>query len=257
VLDAAPSSSGSPGVDLAGTVMVQLADQTSSRAGDHGRLVALVARLTGADPTTITLSQVCPNCAQSGHGPLRVAFDGPPVGPPAGMADSTPDPAPTVHVSLTRAGGRLGLAVTAAGPVGIDLESVAELGRAAVADAVLSDAEARALAHLRPAKAGATMAVLWTAKEAVLKAAGTGLRVDPRELTVALPSPGFPTPTSSPGGTAGRPGCWPLLDVWPAAPFPLGAVHLHQLTVPAGTVGTVAVVSGTRPALVLLPNPTA
>jgi 4'-phosphopantetheinyl transferase len=254
VLDAAPSSSGSPGVDLAGTVVVQLTDQASTKAGDHRRLVALVGRLTGTDPATITSHQVCPDCGEPGHGPLRLSFD------------TGADAPPAVHVSLARAGGRLALAVTMAGPVGIDLESVAELGRAPVAAVVLSDAEAGALAALDPAAAEAAVAVIWTVKEAVLKAAGTGLRVDPRDLTVTLPSAGVPTPASSPDDTAdtaddtaddtaGRPAGRPLLDDWPAAPFPLGAVHLHQLTVPAGTVGTVAVVSGTRPALVLLPNP--
>lgn len=221
------------GVDLATTVVVQLADQAPTRAGDHQRLVALVGRVTGVDPAAVTLDRVCPNCGESGHGPLRVGFS------------AAPDAAPPVHVSLARAGGRLALAVTAAGTVGIDLESVAELGRSPVADVVLSGAEARALADLDPGAAEVTVAVVWTAKEAVLKAAGVGLRVDPRDLTVALPGPA--------GATAAG---WPVLADWPAAPFPPGHVHLLPLAAAAGLVGTVAVVRTDRPALRMLPAPT-
>jgi len=238
-------------IDLAGTVVVQFADQAPARAGDHQRLVALVGRLTGVDPDSITLEQVCPNCGASGHGPLRVVLGG------------TAGSGPAVHVSLSRAEGRLALAVTSAGPVGIDVESVAALGRAPVADALVSVAEARALAALDPAEAGAALVSAWTAKEAVLKAAGTGLRVDPRDLTIALPA-AAPTaagsaarvPAQLAAHLAGEVAGWPVLADWPAAPFPLDRAHLHPLTPPTGTVGlvgTVAVVCATRPVIAVLP----
>jgi 4'-phosphopantetheinyl transferase len=245
-------------IDLAGTVVVQFADQAPTRAGDHRRLVALVGRLTGVDPASITLEQVCPNCGASGHGPLRVVLGG-----PAGSA-------PAVYVSLSRAEGRLALAVTSAGPVGIDLESGAALGRAPVADALVSVAEARALAALDPDDAGAALVSTWTAKEAVLKAAGTGLRVDPRDLTIALPTVAAPTaagsaarvPAQAPAQLAaqlaGEVAGWPVLAHWPAAPFPLDRWHLHPLTLPTGTVGlvgTVAVVCVARPGVMVVPVP--
>jgi 4'-phosphopantetheinyl transferase len=240
-------------INLAGTVVLQFAHQAPAKAGDHRRLVALVGRLTGVDPASITLEQVCPNCGASGHGPLRVVLGG------------TAGSAPAVYVSLSRAEGRLALAVTSAGPVGIDLESAAALGRAPVADALVSVAEARALAALDPDDAGAALVSTWTAKEAVLKAAGTGLRVDPRDLTIALPLPGAaPTAAGSAARVAAQVAAqladdvtgWPVLADWPAAPFPLDRWHLHPLTPPTGTVGlvgTVAVVCAARPVIAVLP----
>jgi len=213
--------------DLTRTAVVQFAEPAPTKAGDHQLLVALVSRLTGVGPASITLEQVCPACGESGHGPLRVVFT------------DAPDAAPTVHVSLTRAGGRLALAVTAAGPVGIDLESVALVGRAPLAAALLSPSEADALARLGPSGSEATLVALWTAKEAVLKAAGVGLRVDPRELTVTV------------GTTAGDADL--RLTDWPHAPFPLTELHLLSVGTRPGTSGAVAVVSARRPALRILP----
>jgi 4'-phosphopantetheinyl transferase len=226
-----PPGGGSPGIDLSGTVVVLLTERARTRAGDHRMLIDLVGRLTGVAPAAIVLDQVCPNCGEPGHGPFRVGFG------------AAPDAAPTVHVSLARADGRLAVAVTAAGPVGIDLESIAGLGRAPVAGVILSDTEARALADLDPGAAEEAVAMIWTVKEAVLKAAGVGLRVDPRGLTVALAPPHGPV-------SAG-----PVLADWPAAPFPPGRAHLLPLAASAGFVGTVAVVCAERPVLRMLPGP--
>jgi 4'-phosphopantetheinyl transferase len=209
------------GADLAGTVVVLLADRGATRAADHHLLVDAVARLTGADASSVRLSQRCPTCGKAGHGPLRVDV--------AGAAS------PVLHVSLARTAGRVALAVTAAGPVGVDLEFLAAVVRAPIHDALLSPAEAAAVAALPPAAAATALTTAWTAKEALLKAAGVGLRVDPRTLTIDL--------------DAARPA---LVD-WPAAPFPLDWVHL--LPVPgaadADLVITVAVVSAARPQLLL------
>jgi 4'-phosphopantetheinyl transferase len=240
-------AAGLPDVDLGGTVVVQLAGRATTRAGDHRMLVTLVSRLTGVDPAAVILDQVCPNCGVTGHGPLRASLGG------------AAGPGRAVHVSLARAAGWLALAVTAAGPVGIDLESIKALRRAPVADVLLSGAESRSLAALDRADTERAFGVIWTSKEAVLKAARVGLRVDPRELTVALPTTGIPTPAHSPGRTVElpAPAGWPTLATWPAAPFALAAVHLHPLLAPGGTVGTVGVVSVARPGLVQLPAPAA
>jgi 4'-phosphopantetheinyl transferase len=222
---------GAPGIDLPDTVVVLMTQRARTRAGDHRILVDLVGRLTGVAPAAIVLDQVCPSCGDPGHGPLRVEFA------------AAPDAVPTVHVSLARAGGRLAVAVTAAGAVGIDLESVRALGRAPLTDTLLSPAEALALADLGHASREVAVGILWTGKEAVLKAAGTGLRVDPRDLTVALAPP------------HGQASAGPVLADWPAAPFPPSRAHLLPLAATAGFVGTVAVVSAARPVLRMLPGP--
>ncbi|ASD22953.1 hypothetical protein B7495_13330 [Cryobacterium sp. LW097] len=217
------------GVDLSTTVVVALGTRAATQDGDHRALAELVGRLTGVAGASITLSQVCPNCGRSGHGPLRVELGGAAV-------DS-----PTVHVSLARADGRLALAVTAAGPVGIDLESVGALARAPLDDVLLSTAEADAVAALHPRSATAAVTAIWTAKEAVLKAAGVGLRVDPRDLTIARAPDEVPA-EHSPG---------PALVGWPAAPFPLNQAHLISVAAPEGLVAAVAVVCARRPRLYL------
>jgi 4'-phosphopantetheinyl transferase len=228
-----------PHIDLSATVVVLVSERARTRADDHPILLRLVAGLTGVDARAVTLHQVCPACGRPGHGPLRVAFETAP-----GVAPGT---GPAVRVSLARAAGWLALAVTAAGPVGIDLESVDDLRRSPVSDALVSEAEARVLTGLGPSAAEAALGVLWTAKEAVLKAAGLGLRIDPRELTVTLPAAGAASTRHTPER--------PALVHWPAAPFSPAAIQLHPLAAPAGTVGTVAVVSTAPARLVLLPGP--
>lgn len=221
-------------VDLATTVVVALGSRAAARAEDHRSLAHLVARLAGVDAASVGLSQLCPTCGRPGHGPLRVQLR------------DAPAASATVHVSLARSGDLLALAVTAAGPVGIDLESVAAVGRAPLNDALLSPSEADALARLGPPESEVALAALWAAKESVLKAVGVGLRVDPRELTV---SRGSSSPADqTPADTADR---WRLAE-WPHAPFPLNELHLLSVLTPPGTIGTVAVVCARRPTLRIL-----
>ena len=119
-------------------------------------LLLAAARLTGADPADLAVEARCPDCGRS-HGRPTV----------------TGAPRP-VHVSLAHAGGQA-FAVASAVSVGIDAEPV-ELPaarRAAVASAVRD---------LAPPPAGVDPLVHWTRIEAVLKADGRGLRVDPGQV---------------------------------------------------------------------------
>ena len=221
-------------IDLSRTVAVALGDRAETPAGDHARLAGLVARLTGVDAASVGLTQRCLHCGAGDHGPLRVSI--------AGSTAVAP------RVSLARAAGRLALAVTAAGPVGIDLESLADLERAPLENVALSPAEAATLAALRPAAAALALANIWTTKEAVLKAAGLGLRVDPRELTVGLDGAG--RPDSRPLGPADR-----RTVAWPQGPFPDEDAQIWPVAAPGGTVATVVVVCAHRPALVMVTAP--
>lgn len=85
-------------------------------------------------------------------------------------------------VSVTRSSGVLAVALTDAGPVGIDVESVASVDAAPVADVALSPGERLHVEALAPAERRDAVAAAWVRKEAALKALGTGLRRSPSDL---------------------------------------------------------------------------
>lgn len=83
---------------------------------------------------------------------------------------------PDLHTSLSRSGQAVVVAVTGAGPVGVDVELVAATGFDGFEDVALAPGEGVSSLQDR--------ARTWTRKEAVLKARGTGLTVDPRTVDV-------------------------------------------------------------------------
>ena len=94
-----------------------------------------------------------------------------------------------VHLSFSSAVGWRACAWSEAGPIGIDVEapeSVADLLRGAEGPAMLDLAGACEVFDRFAAEAqwegAAKFAALWTAKEAVLKARGVGLEIDPRRV---------------------------------------------------------------------------
>jgi 4'-phosphopantetheinyl transferase len=135
-------------------------------------------------PSTVT--QLCPDCGGDHGRPLVSSGDR--------------------WVSLSRAGGLVAIAVSGVGPLGLDIES-------------------RTAASAHPLDAGGEPlepARLWTMKEAVLKADGRGLRVDPRDLVI---------------------GDGPSLTAWDDASFPLAELTLVEFVVSTDIVGAVAVVA--------------
>lgn len=98
-----------------------------------------------------------------------------------------------LEVSLSHASGVVAAATSGAGPIGVDVEAVAATGFAGFDEVALHVDE-------RPSSA-ADRARAWTRKEALLKATGQGLTLDPRRVRI--------------GGTGPHPR---LLD-WPAAPL--------------------------------------
>ncbi|GAA1056296.1 hypothetical protein GCM10017608_27940 [Agromyces luteolus] len=134
----------------------------AARPDDAGRLLAgraaallAAARWTGSTSDDLIVDAVCPAC-------------GGPHGRPVVVGASAP-----VHVSIAHAAG-VAFAVAAAVPVGVDAEprSTAPARLAAVRDVL----GRRSLAPLAD----------WTAVEAILKADGRGLRVDPSEVVLGV-----------------------------------------------------------------------
>lgn len=135
-----------------------------------------VAALLGIAPTDVLVGRSCPRCGSSSHGR--------PWARARGRRDEVP-------VSLTRCGEHLITAVNPGGPVGVDLESIAAVGRGWDPELMLHPSERAAAARADPPE----RAALWARKEAVLKALGTGLQTPMSELRLAdfevedLPAP--------------------------------------------------------------------
>lgn len=159
------------------------------RAPAYELLRAEAARFHGVAPESIVVTRECPRCGSDQHGrPLLL-------------------PTRTVrrpaHVSVARAGALSVVAVTDAGPVGVDVEAEGAAERARVAEVALHPDEIRALP-------GADVTRAWVRKEALLKAYGLGLAIDPRD--VRLDDDGLAT--------------------WDCGLPPPGAVWLRDLAVP-------------------------
>lgn len=133
--------------------------------GDQRRYVAAAALLrrvvgaaVGIEPASLAVQRTCPRCGRP-HGRPVVRGSG-------------------LHVSVTHAGNVAGVAVTAVGPVGLDVE-----------------AEGRALrlprtAYLGPGEHAAddrAKVRYWTRKEAVVKATGDGVRAGLAGVLVSGP----------------------------------------------------------------------
>ena len=114
-------------------------------------------------PGEVRVGRNCPRCGSDDHGmPWARHSDRP------------------VAVSLSKAGGYLLTAVRAhPGPLGVDIAQVAQVQRRLHADDVLHPDDT---AFLRRWDEHERLARAWVAKEALLKADGTGLAVDPTHV---------------------------------------------------------------------------
>ncbi|HYQ75059.1 4'-phosphopantetheinyl transferase family protein [Cellulomonas sp.] len=136
----------------------------------------LLARLAVAEacavaPDAVRVRRRCSRCGSAAHGV-----------PVADRADGGPVP----HLSLSRGGDLVVVALSDAGPVGVDVEPVLPTPAPAGRDHPGADLARVVLAPGEPPAAGAHGPLrTWARTEAVLKAAGTGLAVDPRTLRVS------------------------------------------------------------------------
>ncbi|TFC96307.1 MULTISPECIES: 4'-phosphopantetheinyl transferase superfamily protein [Cryobacterium] len=214
--------------DRAGDVVVVVGARRTTDAADRLLLAATAAWVLGVAPHSVQIERSCPHCGGRDHGRPQVALSFE-TGTETGTGTGHLTASRPLHVSLSRAGGVVALALTFLGPVGVDVETLAAVSRAGFDAVAFGTAELAALAGVPSADAVAARAQLWTAKEAALKCTGDGLRVDPRDLTVALPGSDGP----------GNPG----LTAWRGSAFPVDALRLRGFEPGAGLVGTVAVLA--------------
>lgn len=124
-------------------------------------------------PHLVPLRRSCRRCGSTEHGKPYV------LGHP-------------IHFSASAAGNRAAVA-TGPGPLGIDLVRLADIGPDA-AYAILGDEEW--------ASDSRALATLWARKEAILKATGDGLAIDPRDVRVSPPDAAAAL-LAWPGGSVG------------------------------------------------------
>ena len=210
-------------------VVVVIAPRGATAAADRQFLAAAAAGMLGIDPLFVRIDRRCPHCGGRDHGRPQVADL--PGTASASRAASHPASGP-LHVSLSRAGSCVAYALTFLGPVGIDIESVADVSRARFDAVAFGPAELAVLGELSGVDAAEARGRLWTAKEAALKCTGDGLRVDLRDLTIFLP--GRHSPDA------------PRLAAWHGARVPVDSIRLRGVEPGPGLVGTVAVLTEGR-----------
>lgn len=173
-----------------------------------GLLIREATSLAGRSSPDLRLTHLCPACGSPEHGRPVLCVDGEPGRGPS--------------VSVSRAGRLTVVAVSGAGPVGVDVEA----DRAA--DFPGFD---RVALHPRE-HSTADDTVVWVRKESVLKATGHGLRVEPSRLRVTA---------------ADEP---PALVEWdgPGAP---PTAWMYDVETAPGHVAAVTVLAPRRPVLVV------
>ena len=158
----------------------------------------------------------------TGAAPARVPLRFPPGEPPR-LADGRRGDG--LHLSISHAAGAALCAVSEGTPVGADVESVENLGPdpLRVARVACSPRESADLEAAPESERAARLLVLWTAKEAVAKAAGTGLRVEPARIRLLPPA----------GARGGKP---PASEgpPWSVGWIRIPPTHAASVAVPAG-----------------------
>jgi 4'-phosphopantetheinyl transferase len=134
--------------------------------GDRSLLGAVLLRMAaarhlGVRPDDIAVDRTCSRCG-SQHGRPRLSGT-------------------SLHASVSHSGDIVAVAITSAGPVGVDVEAVRSIDVAAVTESVCTPRE-RNYVH-----AVTDFYTFWTRKEAVLKATGEGLNRPMTDLDVTPP----------------------------------------------------------------------
>jgi 4'-phosphopantetheinyl transferase len=136
------------------------------RPGDQARFVTAAALLrqvagsrTGVPPARVAVERSCGRCPRA-HGRPRLPGTG-------------------LHASISHSAGLVAVAVTSAGPVGIDVERVGDRDHAGAAE--------RVLGHEDHAGEPAGFYRYWTRKESAVKATGDGLAASLAAVRVSAP----------------------------------------------------------------------
>jgi 4'-phosphopantetheinyl transferase len=133
------------------------------RSADRTRFVLAAAltkiaaaRVLAIAPADVHVDRACSTCGAQHGRPILSDTD--------------------LHVSVTHSGSTVAVALTRAGPVGVDIEARSQRVLPA-ADLIVTPAE--------PVRTPHDLLTYWCRKESVMKATGDGLRVPPTEVVVS------------------------------------------------------------------------
>jgi len=175
-------------------------------ARTRAALRLVLARYVHPSPTSLVFDTRCRFCGGS-HGK------------PTLIGESAP------HFSLSYVNDLALIAVTTAGPVGVDVEYIrGSRDTGQLMRAVLSPDERAELSSVPRELHARQILLCWVRKEAIVKAIGRGLAIDPRSfaVTVSLEQPPrvVRSPTKNP-----EVGNWTLLDI------PVGLDHVASAAI--------------------------
>lgn len=132
-----------------------------SRALAAAVLRLAVSAATGTPPREVVIERTCPTCGQPHWRPTL--------------------PGTGLHASISHAGDLVAVALTTAGPVGIDVERITDVDLAGLARLVLHPTEQAAM------NGRTDFFRYWSRKEAVVKATGEGLAAGLSAVRISAP----------------------------------------------------------------------
>ncbi len=136
----------------------------------HAMMRRVIGRHVGADPAGLSFARRCTTCGSGRHGKPSIADH----------------PGWTYSLSYTREVAVLALARDV--EVGVDIEHVEESDFGGFPRVTLAEGEIGGFFGLDGAELLGARAQVWARKEAILKATGHGLVVDPTEIVVSSPT---------------------------------------------------------------------
>jgi 4'-phosphopantetheinyl transferase len=133
----------------------------------HASLRILLARYLGVPRLNAEFRRSCRHCGAPFHGKPALDIEG------------------ALHFNLSTASGLIAMAFSRSAALGIDVESLNRMDDVVnIGHSILTAAEAKAVSRHELSERRRSILQCWVRKEAVLKASGHGLALDPRSIEV-------------------------------------------------------------------------
>lgn len=145
---------------------------------DTSDATKILSHMLGLARTQVSVDHVCANCGATDHGQPFLLIDGERA---------------AQRISISRTSHWMAVALSEGRnpnqSVGVDVETVKRVSRHDVHDVAFSANESQAVASLEEFERAPAATQIWTAKEAVTKLLGVGLRAELSELECSVVGP--------------------------------------------------------------------